>query len=203
MLESTEIRWFFEGNLPSEIKKQFEIFHTSDMNENRVDFYLLLMNNDQVGIKLRNSRLEIKYRSEARPFDFPQSCLNGNLERWTRLEWNDKAAFIEFMSILDKKELTPWVKVSKKRIQRKFSVNEDEELVIQPSSQLSSDFTIEVTELTANNQTWWCIAVDSFTDKDSLYFSKIINRQITDHYNVDLKKEWSFGYPHWLSQVFK
>ncbi len=62
MLESVEIRWFYKGSLPN---KLFHIFDKSDVQpnfESRSDYYLLIENCDNIGIKLRNSRLELKWR---------------------------------------------------------------------------------------------------------------------------------------------
>jgi hypothetical protein len=202
MLESTEIRWFFEGALPLEIKKNFEKNKSENSIENRIDYYLAVKDIDYVGIKLRNSRLEIKWRRKIYQFNFLQSELEGNIESWTRWEWNDKASFIEIESILEKNESNPWVKVIKKRMQRKFNIYKDKIITISPG-ELHADFAMEITELTANSQTWWSFSLDSLTGKDILYFNEIVENQLTDHSHMNLKKEWSYGYPHWLGQVLK
>lgn len=202
MLESTEIRWFFEGTLPLEIKKFFEKNNSRNSIEKRIDYYLLVKDIDHVGIKMRNSRLEIKWRRNIFQFNFPYSDLEGNIEGWTRWEWNDKASFIEIESIFEKTKSNPWIKVIKKRMQRKFKIYEDKIITTSPG-ELHSDFAMEITELIANRQVWWSLALDSFTGKDIQYFNQIIKSQLTDNIKISLRKEWSFGYPHWLGQVCK
>lgn len=202
MLESTEIRWFFEGTLPHEIKENFKNNESKNSIENRIDYYLVLKDTDYVGIKLRNSRLEIKWRRKIFQFNFPESEIEGKIENWTRWEWNDKASFLEIESIFKNNESNPWVKVNKKRMQRKFDIYEGKIETISPG-ELHADFAMEITELIANSQTWWSFSLDSLTGKDILYFSEIIENQIPDHSQMNLKKEWSYGYPQWLGQVFK
>lgn len=202
MLESTEIRWFFEGTMPLEIKKDFEKTESRVSIENRIDYYFLVKDIDHVGIKLRNSRLEIKWRHKILQFNFPQADIEGNIEGWTRWEWNDKTRIDEIESILEKPGSNPWVKVNKKRMQRKFNIYEDKIVDISPG-EIQADFAMEITELIANSQAWWSFALDSFTGKDIPYFSRIIKNRLIDHNKISLKKEWSYGYPHWLGQVFK
>jgi len=68
MLESTEIRWFFKGNISSNVSKI--LAETSpDVYESRTDYYLFVQGCDNVGIKIRNSRLEIKWRRDVQPYD--------------------------------------------------------------------------------------------------------------------------------------
>ena len=40
-----------------------------DIPENRTDHYLLVQSCDNIGIKVRNSRLEIKRRRDVQPYD--------------------------------------------------------------------------------------------------------------------------------------
>lgn len=199
MLKSTEIRWFFEGKIPINVTKSLEETGL-DISENRTDHYLLLQGCDNIGIKIRNSRLEIKRRRDVQPYDISQLNISGKIERWERWEWNDKTACIEIEQLNYKDDISPWIKVDKKRWQKKFSVR-DNVLIPVPSQALYSDLAMEITELKSNGQSWWTIGFDLFTEQNRSLFEQLIETCPVLQLEVDLKKEWSFGYPRWLSQV--
>jgi len=155
MLESTEIRWFFKGSISSNISKI--LAETSpDVYESRTDYYLFIQGCDNVGIKIRNSRLEIKWRRDVQPYDEDKLNISGNIERWKRWEWTNQTASIEIEQLTNGGDVNPWVKVDKKRIQKKFNLR-DNILVAVPSGELHSDFAMEVTELKSNGKSWWTI----------------------------------------------
>ncbi len=199
MLESTEIRWFFKGSIPSNVSKI--LAETSpDVYESRTDYYLFVQGCDNVGIKIRNSRLEIKWRRDVQPYDVDKLNISGNIERWKRWEWTNKTTSIEIEQLTNGDDVNSWVKVDKKRIQNKFNFR-DNILVAVPPGELYSDFAVEVTELKSNGKSWWTIGFDSFTKQDLSFFDQIIETCPILQAGVDLIKEWSFGYPHWLSHV--
>ncbi|TVP39717.1 hypothetical protein [Candidatus Nitrosocosmicus arcticus] len=199
MLESTEIRWFFKGSVPSNISKI--LAETSpDVYESRTDYYLFVQGCDNIGIKIRNSRLEIKWRRDVQPYDVDKLNISGNIERWKRWEWTNKTASTEIEQLTNGGDVNPWIKVDKNRIQKKFDLRDDI-LVAVPLGELHSDFAMEVTELKSNGKSWWTIGFDSFTVQDRSFFDQIIETCLILPAGVDLKKEWSFGYPHWLSHV--
>ena len=109
-----------------------------DIFENRTDHYLLVQGCDNIGIKVRNSRLEIKRRRDVRPYDISELNISGNIERWERWEWNDKTACIEIEQSIYRDDENPWIKVDKKRWQKKFSIL-DKVLLPVPSQSLYYD----------------------------------------------------------------
>ena len=125
MLKSTEIRWFFEGKIPFNVTKILKE-PSLDISENRTDHYLLVQGCDNIGIKIRNSRLEIKRRRDVQPYYLSKLNISGNIERWERWEWNDKTACIEIEQLIYKDDENPWIKVDKKRWQRKFNVRDND-----------------------------------------------------------------------------
>lgn len=202
MLESTEIRWFFKGNLPFIVNWSDDIDIHKKSVENRIDYYLLIPDTDCVGIKLRNSRLEIKWRRKVYEFNRSNLTISGFSENWIKWDWNhDKSSQIDMDQVFKKNEQNPWVEVRKKRTQKKFNIY-DNKLNPISSRELYSDFALEVTELVANNQAWWSVGLDSFSGKVNPYFDQIIREYLIKPYNLSLGKESSYGYPHWLDQVF-
>ena len=72
--------------------------------------------------------------------------ISGNIEWWERWEWNDKTAYIEIQQLIYKDDENPWIKVDKKRWQKKFSVR-DKDLLSVPSQELHYDSAMEITSL--------------------------------------------------------
>lgn len=199
MLKSTEIRWFFEGKIPPNVTKILE--ETSiDISENRTDHYLLVQGCNNIGIKIRNSRLEIKRRRDVQSYSISKLNISGNIERWERWEWNDKTACNEIEQLTDKDDMNTWIRVEKKRWQKKFNVGGND-LIPVHSQELHYDFAMEITELKLNGKSWWTIGFDSFTEQDLSFFDQLIETCPIIQVGVNLKKDWSLGYPHWLCQV--
>ena len=195
------MRWFFEGKIPINVTKILE--ETAlDISENRTDHYLLVQGCENIGIKVRNSRLEIKRRRDVQSYDISELNISGNIERWERWEWNDKTACIEIEQSIYSDDKNPWIKVDKKRWQKKFNVR-DKVLLPVPSQSLYSDLAMEITKLKSNGETWWTIGFDLFTEQDHSFFDRLIEIFPVLQIEVDLKKERSYGYPRWLSQVVK
>jgi hypothetical protein len=193
------MRWFFEGKIPNSVTKILEETGL-DISENRTDHYLLVQACDNIGIKVRNSRLEIKRRRDVHPHDISELNISGNIEQWERWEWNDKTACIEIEHSIYRDDENPWIKVDKKRWQKKFSIH-DKVLFPVPSQSLYSDLAMEITELKSTGKSWWTIGFDLFTEQDHSFFDRLIEIFPMLQIEVDLKKEWSYGYPRWLSQV--
>jgi hypothetical protein len=199
MLKSTEIRWFFEGKIPNNVNKILNETNL-DVSENRTDHYLLVQGCDNIGIKIRNSRLEIKRRRDVRPYNISRLNINGHIERWDRWEWNDKTAYIEVEQLIYRDDINPWIKVDKKRWQKKLNIR-DNDLIQVPSQEPYPDYAMEITELKINGKLWWTIGLDSFTEQDCSFFDRLIETGPILQFKIDLKKDWSFGYSNWLSRI--
>lgn len=174
MLESIEIRWFFKGNLPFNVNWSDDIDSQNNTVESRIDYYLLIPDNDYIGIKLRNSRLEIKWRRKVNEFNSSNLTVSGFSENWLKWDWNNNQSSHTAMDhVFKKNDQNPWVKVHKKRSQKKFNIYDNKLISISPR-ELYSDFALEITELVANNQSWWSVSLDSFSGKENPYFEQII-----------------------------
>lgn len=80
------------------------------------------------------------------------AILNGG-ERW---ECNDKTNCNEIEQLVFKDDEYPWIRVDKKRWQKKFNVR-DNDLIPVPSQVLYSDLAMEITELKSNRKSRWTI----------------------------------------------
>ena len=63
MFPTLEVRWFYQGRIPEDIRKWFARSDPAPTCEPaRTDYYLCLPKSNDLGIKLREGRIEIKQR---------------------------------------------------------------------------------------------------------------------------------------------
>jgi hypothetical protein len=203
MLESVEVRWFFQGQMPDKLLPILDDSNIQSKWACRSDYYLLIGNCDNVGIKLRNSRLELKWLKKSSNLDLPQLNIYGKIEHWIRWEWNDKKPFNDILQFIHLNKGNTWIKIDKNRLQQKFNIH-DNSLVEVSSESIHFDFAIEITRLNAFDQPWWSIAFDSYLKENHEYFFTLLSqRYVNDDLRTLLKTESSYGYPKWISKNSK
>ena len=201
MLESVEIRWFFQGGMPDNL---YSIFDDSDIQSKwdiRSDYYLLIEDSGNIGIKLRNSRLELKWLKRSNNFTLPQLNIDGKIEYWVRWEWDNTKSFNDILQFIHLNKDNPWIKIDKSRFQKKFKIQGDS-LVDVSSEHVHFDYAIEITQLKIYEQSWWSIGFDSFLkDGHEYFFTQLIKRYVDREIRPLLKPDLSYGYPKWISKI--
>ncbi len=201
MLNSIELRWFFNGAIPKNVAK-FCILSFKCKIEYRTDYYLQLKNCNYLGIKLRDKRLEIKWRKNNNDIiKLLNQHISGNIESWVRWEWTDGTSYNDIIKFVDMHIDSPYIKVDKKRSQKKFNVKNTmlEEIHF---DQCNFDCAMEVTELKINNQLWWSVGFDIFKGEDKTLFEVMIKDHFMQNLSVKLDVENSYSYPEWISKNF-
>ncbi len=199
MLKSIELRWFFKGVIPKNVTKFCNLSFKCKI-EYRTDYYLELKNCNNLGIKLRDKRLEIKWRQNR--YDiiklFNQN-ISGNIESWVRWEWVDGTSYNDIIKFMDIHTDSPLIKVDKKRSQKKFIVKDSilEEI---HCDQCDFDCALEVTELKIKNQIWWSVGFDIFKGEDKTLFEVMIKDHSIQDLLLKFEVENSYGYPEWISK---
>ncbi len=180
------MRWFKQGTIPSNIRQWFNNDCPGNLLEeldSRTDWYFQpIAPCDYLNIKLREGRLEIKWR-QAQLAEIDCGW-QGTVEQWVK--WLCQQDSIQ--GIGDEKgslENTPWVAVEKTRSQRQFVLS------------LDTFCNLELTQLRVQDQYWWSIGLESTGDLDSLH---AIALQVSETYPETLTGEEAFAYPHWLSR---
>ncbi|WP_235526439.1 hypothetical protein [Nostoc piscinale] len=79
MLTTIEVRWFYPGTIPTEIE---EWFPQNCSPEKREDWYLYAPKCDYWGIKLRQERLEVKWRKAELGVLNVGELIEGRVEKW-------------------------------------------------------------------------------------------------------------------------
>jgi hypothetical protein len=185
MLTTIELRWFYRGTLPLKIQDWFStdaLDAPLEKPEEREDFYLQIPDCESLGIKLRQDRLEIKWRqAELGVLQFGKN-LAGKAEKWVKFTFEGSAAANLITGDI---ELKPhWVSVKKKRLQRKYP-----------------GCNVELTELFLQGNTWWSLAFEAFGEEVSLMANLQAAAKLVFETNCGLKLQIqdSYAYPQWLS----
>jgi hypothetical protein len=205
MLTSLEIRWFYQGKLPEAVKTWFEtelpgeILGTPDERE---DVYLYTKPVcDYLNIKLRQGRLEVKWRKAELGILRIGERSQGNPEKWVKWMCEDPSAdSITPIAVLGK---GPWLSVQKRRSQRFYQVTVNTSMTLVPITQvMPNSCAVEVTQLQVQGDDWWSLAFETFGEDTSLKeFQAIANQVFKAYSGSELQVQDSFAYPKWLSSV--
>ena len=199
MLNSLELRWFFKGTIPKDFVKFCNLSFKCKV-EYRADYYLELRNCNYLGVKLRDKRLEIKWRKNNNDMiRLLNQKISGNVESWVRWEWSDESSYKDIIKFMNINDYSPYIKIDKKRFQKKFIIKNT---ILEgiDSDQRIFDCAMEITELKINNQLWWSIGFDIFNGKDKSLFEIMIKDHFVKDLPLNLNVENSYGYPEWISK---
>ena len=187
MITTHELRWFKPG------KPQAEVIDWFSNNcpgkslgdaEERLDWYLLPASPcDYLNIKLRQGRLEVKWRkAQFDTLSFGKTW-SGNVEKWVKWSCEDPTAdsFSRNASMLEE---GAWIRVKKIRSLRQVS-----------------DCQIELAQLMLQDTSWWSLAFEIEGVDSSLRWSlQSIASDVSQTYSgTPLQADDSFAYPYWLS----
>lgn len=150
MYETKEIRWFFRSE-NKEIKAWFENLSTKTF-EKRTDFYLKLTN-EEIGVKTREGKIEIKHRVGTRA----KGCLNpsiwGYYDKFVKWSFDINEDEAKLSKIFNK-GASQWVPLEKERNVARFTYEDGTHKVKLISEPRGSDFHIEYSTLTVDNEIW-------------------------------------------------
>ena len=202
MLTTTELRWFKLGTLPKEISQWFQQDQLGDLAppEEREDVYLYTPGCEYMGIKLRQGRLEVKWRkAELDNLRFGNQ-VEGKVEKWGKWLCEDPTQ----QSFQPQDVVGTWVSVKKARSQRKYQVIPGESIVVVSVNQsIDQGCNVELTLLSVNGNDWWSLAFEAFGKEDYLSDNlKVVASDVFKNYRgLELQSQDSFAYPRWLSMI--
>ena len=203
MLTTIELRWFKLGTLPKEISQWFQQDHLGDLAppEEREDVYLYTPGCEYMGVKLRQGRLEIKWRkAELGNLRFGDQ-VEGKVEKWGKWLCEDPTQqSFQPQDVVGKS----WVSVKKVRVQRKYQVISGESIVaVSVNQSTDQGCNVEITQLSINGNNWWSLAFEAFGKEDYLSDNlKVVASDVFKNYRgLELQSQDSFAYPRWLSMI--
>ena len=202
-IPTTEVRWFHQGDLPSSWLLWFESFPDPVQDEPvRTDKYLLIGELDELGIKIRQGRLEIKQRLGDLGVVQISDRVEGLVEYW--MKWSFEVAENEdYLSYLDLSGPN-WTSVHKRRKLRRYQMSKNGQVLAVSDTLIPPDSCeVELTEIWSREQSWWSLA---FEAAGEIQTSKEVLMTISRHLiEVEgapkLTAKNSFGYPKWLVEL--
>ena len=194
VLDTTELRWFVPGALPSHVSSWFNASNRSP-NE-RCDTYLLEGSSD-VGVKRRfRETLELKVRASLDEHIELGSGLVGSLEAWRK--WSPAEDLVEIGSD------GQWTDVCKSIVKRRFAIDGTERALSPGVQPTGAGCDIEIAAVTVGDTEWWTFAFAAFGPVETRREALIASWQAltADAECPELfapQTARAMGYPEWLT----
>ncbi|BAZ53186.1 hypothetical protein NIES4103_58580 [Nostoc sp. NIES-4103] len=205
MLTTNELRWFYPGMIPEDIEVWFQqncLIHQRQPPEEREDRYLYTPECNYLGIKLRQGRLEVKWRkSEFGVLRFGE-FVEGMAEKWGKWLCDDHTGeSFQLAQILDS---SSWVNVHKVRYSQPYQVLPN--FSVQPvaaNEHIKNGCHVEITFLVIQDHPWWSLAFEAFGEDAHLIdnLQATANCVFNTYRGSKLQAQNSYGYPHLLALV--
>ena len=199
--QTIEVRWFYQGALPDEIGKWFDkVGERLEKIDTRSDVYLQSSSPD-VGVKLRQGNLEVKYRQQELGRFAIDGMGNSRIEQWSKWICMDDGAGLSPTKLADK---PGWLKVDKIRDRRLYRVEFGEQIELTQLATPTADIAaIELTQLQVLDQNWWTVACEYFgKDLDiDRQFLPLVRMLCAGSSLSGDRVRVSCGYPQWLKAI--
>jgi len=197
---TTELRWFFDGPLPSDMTEWFSDGQRG-LGEHRVDRYRLDRRVD-IGLKKRSCEtLELKIRMlPAQPLSIDDDVV-GNLETWRRWSPADGLIFVDHH--------TRWIDVEKTVVKRRFDCGGREQPLSEASRSMTGDACdAEIAALSCDGLDSWTFALAAFGQPDLhrqalIATWRALGEPTPFPERLALISGASCGYPQWIADVMK
>jgi hypothetical protein len=198
LLQTVEARWFFPGEIPPAVSTWFMSAAPSSVSEPvRTDYYLNLVDQDALGIKVRGGWLEIKQRqSSIGRFQFQEKVI-GQLESWRKWGIN-----IGSLSGKPAKEIQKmWIPIVKERQMYCYILSGGNWQAHGGKLGLEDHgCEIELSKIIAFNRRWWSFAFEA-SGRSKQYKRLLIETSkrfldLGDPPSLPLSN--SYSYPTWI-----
>lgn len=202
MFATVEVRWFYEGRVPVEVREWFQRgVYGPDEQPRRVDHYLRLGDTDSLGIKLREGRIEIKQRHHPHGIVHFHERAAGLVEGWRK--WSLPLAEVGEGLAHALVPASAWIAVQKERSLRICRIGSDGLLIPVPGvAYPGQGCGVELTAVEVGGAVWWSLAFEAFGDGSYLQENLVSGiERLFNHEGVPflLEAQASCGYPRWLS----
>lgn len=203
MFPTLEVRWFYRGIIPAQVREWFVRGDPAPINEPpRVDYYLCLQRTNSLGIKLREGRIEIKQRLRQYGTVRFHRRVTGMIEHWRKWSLPLAATQDGWAEMLVPK--SSWIGVRKERMLRGYRCDDDRQVVVPQGAYADRGCNLELTSVQVGDRVWWTLAFEAFGVEPSLRTSLastmgyILERDGAP-YSFDARD--SFGYARWLARL--
>lgn len=178
MTPSLEVRWFSPGSIPSAVDRWFEALGSSIEVESRTDRYLIPTESEDLGLKVREGRIEAKQRTR-----------RGEAETWGEAEARPEAWRKWTLGLATDALLAPgWIDVPKTRQQRWVQFED-------------AACALELATVELNGTPWWSVCLEASGGTSGArqrVFRKAASRWLDRPEGPVLPADTALGYPAWL-----
>lgn len=200
-ISTAEIRWFLPGQLPVNLlgwlSGQNGLFEDQP---GRTDIYLVFPGQENLGVKLREGRMEFKKRI-ATAVEYKSTSLTGHLETW--IKWSLEAGEKFLPDSVFFADPDHWIHIDKKRYLQKYAIDPEGNLTKPPPAGYpEKGIAVELSELKMEGSDWWTFGLECFGRRDAVH-KDLLNHlpQLTKGFpGPDPGMTNSFGYPAWISR---
>jgi hypothetical protein len=219
MLKSTETRWILSLQEFEVISNWFDQHKLNFGKENlfpRQDYYLKLLNNNALGIKIREpkiapdgtaeSKLEIKILNQ----DFgAQKFNNGNqgvVNSWNKFSFETVRDEQETKKIIDsftnKHKKDDWIKIDKDRLLLKYDLTTKS--IVSGSTIIDEGTGIELTKFKIEDKIYYSLGIEAFSvsNKELENFNATMNFLFNQIKISGLNSQNSISYPEIINHHF-
>jgi hypothetical protein len=172
----------------------------------RRDRYLLVPGHDDMGLKWREGRLEVKGREAALGHQVFAAGIEGRCERW--LKWSYAGAAIErrFGGLFRDRAANGVVTVKKRRLQRHLRLDPSGVVEVGPNDPRERGIDVELTQVRvagSPHELHWSLAFEGFPsdDQTSERFAPVVGRFLEGCPALPLTADRSMSYPRWLARL--
>lgn len=194
ILDTTELRWFVPGPMPTEIESWFS--GSTGVRSERCDTYLVDGRSD-VGVKRRfGETLELKIRGSLDGGLQLTESLTGALEVWRRWSPADGLVADDCGG--------PRIEVCKTIVKRRFSLDGTEIAFTSDAEATGAGCDVEVAAVSVGAEQWWSFAFAAFGPEATRRDAIVASWQAL----VSPESDWeliapgtgrAMGYPEWLA----
>lgn len=200
MFPTVEVRWFFPGKIPGDVRGWFVglaktavAFHPP-----RTDYYLHLPGNDALGVKWREGRLEAKQRyADWGGVNFtPQA--SGVAAHWRKYSF----ALGDDTAVSNVSDSPDWIAVRKVRALLGWRLEGGKAAAAAPAD-LNAVCQMELGQVTAVGAAWWTLGFEAAGRESAFaqFLLPVVQRALSSAGAPALPVAASFAYPRWLLAV--
>jgi hypothetical protein len=194
--KSKEIRWFTKTE-DENIISWFSSHQLHFGKGNREDFYMPLLERQDLGIKVRENKIEIKQRMGKGGIIRLAEKVTGKIEFWDKYSFTASAED-EAMKYIEKGE-ADWISCKKDRIGLNVYKDFSGKLIYVGLEEIiESGCEIEYSEILVNSFTYYSICFEWFGDLTQDLPAEIATQLLS---KTELQQEMSMGYPEFFSSL--
>ncbi|HOT92809.1 MAG TPA: hypothetical protein PLJ78_08320 [Anaerolineae bacterium] len=204
MFPTVEVRWFYPGVIPQDVLAWYHYGERAPEGQPpRIDYYLRLAGQDDLNIKLREGRIEIKQRAKQYGVEQLHAHVSGLVEVWHKWSFGVSDTGSGLGDLTGPRPA--WIAVRKARRLRRYLVTDggEEVIAIAGSDIIAQGCNIELAEIKLGEEIGWSLAFETFGPEATLHatFTRVVQHVLRGDSVPFLDTEHSYGYARWLKST--